>query len=316
MPFLNIGLFFFGLIGLWAGSELLVRSSLKISKRMGLSETFIGLTMLAIGTDFPEIMVALTGAVENNKGANTSDIIVGNIIGSNMGQIGLVLGIAGLLKVLHIKKRETIHNGIMLLIATLIMFILSLDGNLNKKDGIIFLVLYGVYLLTLKKESKLAKIKEKFRQNKEKPIFLILELALGLLILSEASKMVIERGIMLASDFGVSQMMVGILLVGLGTSLPELVVSINAIIKGSSGLSVGNLIGSNIVDILVAFGSSATITTWAIDRRIVLFDMPYLLLLCVIVVLFLLTRERLERKESMLILTLYGIYVALKFSGW
>ncbi|MGD9129115.1 MAG: calcium/sodium antiporter [Candidatus Woesebacteria bacterium] len=309
-------LFFLGLVGLWFGSELIIRGAIKISRQLGLSETFVGLTILAIGTDFPEIMVSLTGAIERNQGIETSGIIVGNVIGSNMGQIALVMGIAGLFRVLKMKKEKVLYNGLVLILSTFIFFVLALDGEISKTDGFIFLVLYLFYFITLKKQSSLEKIKLKIKREKSKSFLPLLQLAVGLVIIAESSQLVIEKGIEIASLLGLSQYVIGVVLVGIGTSLPEMVVSISAVLKKADGLSMGNLIGSNIVDILVALGSGAVISGWNVDRRAVTFDLPFLLLTVVVVVLFMFTRERLERKESLLLLSLYGIYITLKLNGW
>lgn len=315
MPLLIL-YFLLGLVGLWLGAELITRSAQKISRMLGLSETFVGLTILAFGTDFPEIMIAVTGAIEKNKGVPTDGIVVGNILGSTMAQISLVLGLAGFLKILKIKKRETIHNGIALIISTVLFFFLALDGTISKGDGLIFLVFYLFYFLTLRRQTKLDKIKKRLRRKKQKPLIPTVQLVCGLLVIGQASHMVLNNGIKMAELFGVSQLMIGIILVGIGTSLPELVVSITAVLKGSVGLSVGNLIGSNIVDVLVALGTSSFISGWSVERSIVFFDIPYLMFTCVVVVLFLFTKEKLERKESILIFSLYVIYIALKFNGW
>jgi len=312
----NLAFFGVGLVGLWIGAELIVRGAMKISKRLGLSETFIGLTMLAIGTDFPEIMVALTGAIDQLNGKETADLIVGNILGSTMSQIALVLGIAGTMKVLKLNKKEILQNGLMVILATCLFFILSLDGMISRGDGLIFVVVYIFYFLTLNKTSKIAQLKNKFRKKKGNPIFPLAQLAIGLIVISEASHLVLDNGINIASDLGISQMLVGIILIGVGTSLPELVVSIKAVMSGSNGLSVGNLIGSNIIDILIALGGSALIGGWRIDRSVAMFDIPFLLLTTVIVVLFLLTKQTLERKESFLLLGMYGVYLMLKLTGW
>ena len=126
----------------------------------------------------------------------------------------------------------------------------------------------------------------------------------------------VENGANIATELGVSQMIVGVILIGLGTSLPELVVSISALIKGANGLSVGNLIGSNLIDIAIALGGSAMISGWQIERSIATFDLAYLLFTSVVVVLFLLTKGTLERKESFLIMSLYIIYISLKALGF
>ncbi len=310
-------IFVAGLFGLWLGSELIVKGATVIAKRMGLSETFIGMTILAFGTDFPEIMVAMTGAIEQQQGINTSGLVVGNIVGSNMSQISLVLGVSGLLRVLKAEKNETVKNGLMLIASTFLVLVLSLDGFISPTDGLILLVFYLGYFFSLQQKTKISKLKGSFRRFlKPKSVAPLLKLGIGLFILAQASDLVVDSGIEIAQLMGLSQMIVGVLMIGLGTSLPELVVSVSAVIKGSGGLSIGNIIGSNIIDLLVALGGSAVIGGWTVTRGIATFDFAYLLFTSVVVVLFLLTKEKLERKESFLILSLYVIYFVLKVLGF
>ncbi len=308
--------FIIGLIGLWIGAELIIKAAGKISKFFGLSEVFIGLTMLALGADFPEIMLSFTAAMEKRAGKEVDPIIVGNILGSTMCQIALILGLAGLLSILKMKKKITLHNGIMLLISSGLLFLVSLDGFISRADGLIFVIVYLVYFLTLQRQTMLSKVRKNFKIKSENPIYAILQLALGLFVIVESSQLVLTNSIAMAESFGVSQLLIGILLVGLGTSLPELVIAITAVIKGSDGLSIGNLMGCYIVDVLISLGASALLGGWTVDRKVVFFDMPYLIFTTVVVVLFLLTREKLERKESALIILLYLIYIVLKFNGW
>ena len=307
---------FLGILGLWLGSELITTGATKIARRFGLSETFIGLTILAIGTDFPEIMVAMTGAVDQLHGEEMTGLVVGNIVGSNMSQISLVLGIAGLLKVFKMKKNEVMHNGMMLIASTLTLLLLSLDGRLSRVDGLILVSFYVAYFFSLKQKSGLSIVKGKIKRFKGNNFKSFLKIVIGLVILAQASHWVVENAATIATQLGVSQMIVGVILIGLGTSLPELVVSISALTKGANGLSVGNLIGSNLIDISIALGGSAIIGGWQIERSIATFDLAYLLFTSVVVVLFLLTKESLERKESFLILSLYLVYVSLKGLGF
>lgn len=318
-------LFAVGLIGLWAGAEAVTRSSLGIARKLKLSETFIGLTILALGTDLPEIIVSVTGAIEQKAGLETSGLVIGNIVGSTMGQIGLVLGLAGVLKVLEINKQEIVTNGSIMMTSALAFWLFSQDGMLSQTDGLFMLIGFVVYLLILgTNERKLARLSEKHQSKKR--IFhkqagqsmwrYSLELVAGLVAIAATSHLVITQGLLIAEMLNISQVLVGIIMIGVGTSLPELVVSINAIMKGSSGLSVGNLIGSNIIDILLALGLSATIGGWQVPLRITVFDLPFLMVTSVIIILFLLTRKKLERKESLLILALYWGYILLKLQGF
>lgn len=306
-----------GLVGLWLGAELIVQACQKIAEKLKLSETFVGLTLLSLGTNFPEIMISLTGALEKRSGLVTDDIILGNIIGAFMTNLTLILGFAGLLKVIKIDKQETIYNGLILIISSALFFFLSLDGNISFMDGAILLAFYLFYFFGLKRKNKSSSSKKQRKSIVGRQLTMpIVQLLFGLFVIATAAHSVLANSIKMAENFGVSQLLVGIILVGIGTSLPELVIAMSATFKGSGGLSLGNLIGSSIVHILVSLGSSSLISKWSISRNIVYFDIPYLMLVAVVVVLFLFTKGKLERKESILLLFLYFIYLGLKFSGW
>ncbi len=312
----HLFLLFVGLVGLWFGSELLTNSAQKIARKIGLSETFIGLTVLAFGTGFPEIIIGINGALDKLAGHDTTGLVIGNVIGSNMIQISLVLGLSGLLKIFKMKKEVVIKNGIVLVASTLCLFLLALDGTLSRADGLILIMFYLVYFFSLQRKTKISIVKGKFRSLKARSFLPVIKIIVGLLILSQASEWVIDHGTEISDALGLSQMIVGAFLIALGTSLPELAVSINAIVKGSEGLSIGNLIGSNIINVAVTLGLSSVISGWEIQRSVANFDLAYLLFTSVIVVLFLLTKETLERKESFLILCLYAVYLSLKVLGF
>jgi len=316
-------LFIVGLLGLWAGADAVTKGSLGIARKVGFSETFVGMTILALGTDLPEVIVSITGAIEQTTGVETAGLVIGNIVGSTMGQIGLVLGIAGVLKALEVDKQEIISNGSIMIASALAFWLFAQDGFISPTDGVFLIVGYVMYLVILgtneRKMSKIAKHKKHkkvFKKLKQPMWKFIFELVIGLVVVAATSHLVITEGLVIAEMLNISQMLVGIIMIGVGTSLPELVVSINAIMRGSSGLSVGNLIGSNIVDILLALGLSATIGGWKVPRNITAFDLPFLMVTSIIIILFLLTRKKLERKESFLILALYYGYIMLKLQGF
>ena len=316
-------LFVVGLLGLWAGADAITRGSLGIARKFRLSEAFVGMTILALGTDLPEVIVSITGAIEQRAGVETAGLVIGNIIGSTMGQIGLVLGIAGVLKVLEINKQEIISNGSAMIAAALAFWLFAQDGFISPTDGLFLLAGYVLYLVLLssneRKLSKLAKKSKKkklFKRDKQVMWRHVLELLIGLVVVGATSHLVITQGLIIAEMLEISQMLVGIIMIGLGTSLPELAVSFNAIFRGSTELSIGNLIGSNIVDILLALGLSATIGGWKVPRNITTFDLPFLIVTSIIIIMFLLSRKKLERKESFLILALYYGYIMLKLQGF
>lgn len=319
----NFVLFFIALFLLWLGAEMVTRAAIKIAKSLAMSEGFIGLTIVAIGTSFPEIIIAVTGAIRQLNGIDSSPIVIGNVIGSSMANLALILGIMGLLKVIKLQKSELLLDMLMLVMSNTIFYFLGQDGIINRQDGILLILFYLVYLLflnrqNLKKQSLLFKKNQKIKTKKIQKINYLsfFQLIFGLVILSKASQMVLSHGVLIANVLGVNEMLVGILLVGLGSSLPELMVSITAMRKGSTALSLNNLIGSNILNVFLALGVSGTITSWEINRQLVLFDVPYLLFTTIIAVLFLLSKNKFERKESILMIALYAIYIILKLFGF
>ena len=326
MGMLNWLLFLTGLFLLWFGADLITRAALKIAKALSLSEGFIGLTILAIGTGFPEIIISVTGAMQNLQGVDNSQIIVGNIIGSCMSNLALILGLSGLLRIIRLHKTSVFFDSLVLVLSTGIFYLVAKDGLISREDGLVFILFYLIYLVFLNRRNLQGQLKKAKRQLKRKTSRAIrrrkpklvhfIQLIIGLLILTKASSLVLERGTLIASQLGVNEMLVGILLIGLGSSLPELAVSINAASKGSIALSLNNLIGSNILDIFLALGVSSTISSWEISRSVVQFDLPYLLFTSVIAVLFLFSKNKLQRNESILMIALYVIYVILKAMGF
>jgi len=319
---INFLLFLLAIFLLWLGAESVTKAAIKIAKSLALSESFIGLTIVAIGTSFPEIVISVTGAIQNLNGEETSQIVLGNVIGSGMANLALVLGILGIFKVIKLKKTELLLDMLMLVMSTTIFYLVSQDGLIGLQDGILLILFYFIYLLFLnrqnfKKQTLLFR-RKKFKKKRLKKIKFahLLQLIFGLIILSKASQMVLDAGVVLAENLGINEMLVGILLVGLGSSLPELMVSVNAILKGSTALSLNNLIGSNILNVFLALGVSSTISTWEVSRQVVRFDIPYLLFTSIVAVLFMLSKNKFERNESLLMISLYAIFIVLKISGF
>lgn len=320
---LNFLLFILALFLLWLGAETVTKAAIKIAKSLALSEGFIGLTIVAIGTSFPEIIISVTGAIQHLRGQDSSQIVIGNVIGSGMANLALILGILGIFKVIKLKRTQLLFDMLMLVMSTTIFYLVSQDGLINRQDGVLLILFYLMYLLflnrqNLKRQNLLFKNRKKFKVKKIKKIkfFDLIQLIIGLVILAKASQMVLNNGVAIADILGVNEMLVGILLVGLGSSLPELMVSLNAMIKGSAVLSLNNLIGSNILNVFLSLGVSSVITTWDVNRQLVQFDIPYLLFTSIIAVLFLLSKSKFERNESILMLALYSIFIILKIFGF
>lgn len=310
----DIFLIIFGLIGLWLGTELVIKGAVNIAEYYKLSQVFIGLAILSIGTDLPEIVIAINASLHNTIGnTDTSGIIIGNAIGSSFSQISIVLGTVGLFGYLTLKKRHLFEDGIMLLGSILLIILLSIDGEITRIDGIVLIVVYLIYYFRLYYEERIGKkIKKKFSKHIKKDILLLI---IGIIIIIFTSELVVDNSIIFAERFGIRQSFVGIIIIGLGTSLPELALALNAVRKKAGGLSVGNLIGSNIFDMLVPVGMGASISKLQIEKSLLLFDLPFLFILSFIVLFFFYKKKGLQKIEAVFLISIFILYATLKIVG-
>lgn len=310
----EVFLIFFGLIGLWLGTELVIKGAVNIAEYYKLSQVFVGLAILSIGTDLPEIVIAINASLHNVIGnTETSGIIIGNAIGSSFSQISLVLGSVGLLGYLTLKKRHLYEDGIMLLGSVLLVMLLGFDGKINRVDGIVLIVVYLIYYFRLFHQERIGKkIKKRFSKHIRKDILFLI---IGIIIVIFASELVVDKAIYFAENFGIKQSFVGIIIIGLGTSLPELALALNAVRKKAKGLSVGNLIGSNIFDMLIPVGMGASISELKIEKSLILFDLLFLLFLSFIVLIFFYKKKGLQKIEAILLIGIFVLYASLKIFG-
>ncbi len=318
MLLFDLAIFIAALLAIWLGANIITRSALRLSKAWGMSEGFVGMTILALGTSFPEITLSITGAIQKLHGNDASDIVVGNAIGASMNQLILILAISGLIRAIKFRKNNVFFNSTFVIAAATAFYFFSRDAAISKTEGAILGIFYIIYLLFLSRQNFLeqigSKIKNKLVKHKMRWSDL-LWLITGLVIIAKSSQLVLAKGVSLASGLGISEATVGILMLGFGVSLPELMIAINAAVKGARDLSLGNLIGGTIVNICVAMAAGATISAWQIERGLMQFDIPYLLFSVVIVVLFIASRNKLDRKEAILLLSLYLVYIFLKAMG-
>ncbi len=307
-------LILFGLTGLWLGTELVIKGAVNIAEYYKLSQVFVGLAILSIGTDLPEIIIAINASLHNAIGnTDTSGIIIGNAIGSSFSQISIVLGTTGLVGYLTLKKRHLFEDGVMLLGSVLLVILLGYDGNITRIDGIVLIVVYLIYYFRLFHQERIGKkIKKEFSKHIRKDIIYLI---IGIIIIIFTSELVVDNSISFAEDFGIKQSFVGIIILGLGTSLPELALALNGVRKKASGLSVGNLIGSNIFDMLIPVGMGATISELEIEKNLILFDLPFLFILSFIVLFFFYKKKGLQKIEAAVLVGIFVLYTTLKVLG-
>ncbi len=306
-----------GLVLIWFGSELVIKGANNYATRHGWSKSFISLTLLSFCSNLPELTITASGVLKQYQGQDMSALIFGNIIGSNISQITLVLGIAGLIAKLKTSRKEMVGVGAFLGVSTWLLWFAAQDGRISQSEGGALLVIYVVFLLSLPRILAVKTTRSKLKGIfVKKSILTLFQVVAGLVVMSLTSQLILNNATLLADQLGISQSIVAIFIIGLGTSLPELFVTLQAIKKRSVDLSVGTILGSNIVGSSLALGGSALFFGWPVDRAVASFDLSFLFFITIVVTLFLITRSRLERKEAILMLWLYVIYCVLKLLGF
>lgn len=301
------------LAGLWFGTELAIRGAVSIAKRFGVSEFIVGVAILSIGSDLPELAIAIDGAIKILGGNDVSTVIVGSALGSSLGQIGFVLGIIAFIAYLTLPLRIVHLHGGILLGSILVLGLLGADGVVTRAEGLALLVVYSVYLIALFTEVKPPNGAD--GQSVLALLRTLTYLAIGLVLVVGSAELTVTSAQRVAASFGVSDAFVAIVIIGLGTSLPELSISVGAVLKGRYRMSVGNLIGSTIFDVLVPIGVAAAISGLRFERGMFRFEVPYLFALSLVVLLFFARRRGIKKHEAAIILAIYVAYVLLKFYG-
>jgi cation:H+ antiporter len=307
---LNLVLVILGLVALWQGTDFALEGALRISSRFGVSRGFVGLTVLAIGTGLPELVVGVVGGMEQLAGVEASGVVVGNMTGSVVTQGAVVLGVSGLLSHLRLAPRMIRRDGIILLLAIGLFALVGSDGRIVRSEGAVLIVGYAIYLVALFQAERSGKDAPKPTEGRA--IVDLLTVTLGLATVVVAAHVVIVNAISIADDWNVSQTVVGIFLVGAGTSLPELALSVRAAAKGQSSMSVGNVIGSNTFDLMVPVGASSAIFPLTVSRDVMIIDIPVMAIVTVTALVFFIRKKGLQKGEALTLLVMYGAYLILR----
>lgn len=293
------------------GGHWLLKASVGLSLRLMIPRIIIGMTVVSFATSAPELIVSLNSALEGH-----ADIALGNVIGSNIANLGLVLGIVTILTTIGVEKSFYKTDWPVMMIASIMLYVfIAFDGVLERYEGIILLVSLIVFLVYLLKFQEKAVVVDEVVVQKEMSISVILIfLVLGGIGLWSGSELLIKGAVNLANDFGVSERVIGVTIISIGTSIPELAASIIAIIKKEKAISLGNLIGSNIFNILAVLGITSIITPITVqDDHLLTSDIMWMLVLALMVLplVFLPVKMKLSWKEGLILLGFYVVFVTL-----
>ncbi len=308
--FLILGLFI-----LWVGAELLVKGSSSLAIGLGIRPLIVGLTIVAMGTSSPELAVSLIAALRETK-----DLSLANIIGSNIANIGLVVGVCALIRPLKIEQSMLRYEVPIMVIGTIIFSVLSYDREIGRLDGFILLLGFIVFLVIMIKASQKDRSKAKMDASfvdirKDKKLFgkQFVYIIVGLVGLVGSSYLIVQSAEYIAEYAGVSPFVIGVSIVAVGTSLPELAISAVGVARGRVDIAVGNAVGSNIFNTLFVIATVSVITPIPVDRSLFSLHYPAMLLFTLISVPMLRSRFRLSRWEGGLLLFLYFIFMFLIF---
>lgn len=304
-----------GLVLLTIGAEILIRGATALARQFGVSELLIGLTLVGFGTSTPELVSSVQAALAGSPG-----VAVGNVVGSNIVNILFILGLSAAIAPFAVDQKAFRRDGFVCLAATLAAIGVSMTGEFGRIAGAAFLAAITAYIAYAfvserrHPESPLTEqhLADAAKVQGPKIIWLDVIMALGgLALLVAGARFLVTGSINIAAALGISETIIGLTVVAVGTSLPELVTSVMAALRGKSGLALGNVVGSNIYNIFGILGVTAVIHPVAAPAEIVAFDNWVMLGATLLMMIFVMTKSRLSRAEGVLLAVVYVIYV-----GW
>lgn len=304
MLFVELLLLAFGFVLLVKGADWFVEGSSGVADKFGIPQLVIGLTIVAMGTSAPEAAVSITAAIKGN-----AEITVGNIVGSNILNIWIILGIASVITSIAVAKTTIRYEIPIMLVATLILLVCGYTGGtINLLEGILMWVCFIGYLGYMFVMCKKGEMQAEEIEVTDSPIWkLLVQGIIGLVLVVWGSDVTVDAATSLAQMFGMSERFIGLTIVALGTSLPELFTSVIAARKGKADIAIGNIVGSNIFNILFVVGTSALIIPVVFASNFVI-DCVVAILAGVVLWACVFRKQRLTRPSGIFMLVCYVIY--------
>jgi cation:H+ antiporter len=309
---LAIFLFFIALVLILKGADWFVGTAAEMAEGFHVSKVLIGATLVSFATVAPEFFVSVIAAAMGKV-----EMAVGNAVGSPVANIGLILGCCVCFTFMPVSREMLKRECVMMLTAVVLLFLFSFNKVITRPISLFFLFLVCIYVRYSLRQA--GNVRKKWRKEGVipktdfNPKRELLFFSVGAIMVIGGSRLLILSGTTIAMYFGISEGIIGLTLVAFGTSLPELFTSVVAVTKGHKEISVGNIIGANILDIILVLGVSGLIRPLPIDRNIQFFATPILLLLSVLLIIFGRTRRGFQRWEGGILVAVYSLYIFYLF---
>jgi cation:H+ antiporter len=303
----------FGIVLLYFGGEFLVAHASKLARHWGISPMVVGLTIVAFATSSPELAATIAASFKG-----TSDVALGNVIGSNIANIGLILGVSALIYPIMTSIKFIVREGVFMIAVSGIMAVLSLNGILNRIEGLGFIVLISAYLVVVIKTCRNEDIPENMTSDvQEQPdgsvLYSVCMVILGIVLLVIGADRLVEGAVTIARTFGIPERVIGLTMVALGTSLPELASCVVAAYKKETDIILGNVIGSNIFNVLCVLGTAVLIRPLEFNADGIHIDLLVMMFFSMLILPFLITGLQLSRREGVILIAGYAGYMVFLF---
>ena len=302
-------LFIIGLVALYIGADLLIRGASRLARDLGVNALVIGLTVVAMGTSMPELLVGVVASVRDS-----GDIAIGNVVGSNIANIALILGIGAMIRPIRVQMRLLVREVPLMILATMAFYVLALDQSLQRWDGAILLVGFVAYTLYLLKGARMEPPAIEVEYQKFVPSggtlsSHILLTVLGLGTLLGGAQMVVSGASEAARFLGISELAVGLTVVAIGTSLPELATAIAASVQDEGDILVGNVVGSNVFNVLAVLGTSSLARPLHVAQSVIFVEAPVMIVVSILLLPFVWSTLRVTRSEGVILVAAYVAFV-------
>ena len=305
-------LLFAGLALLFVSGKFLVDSSVAISRRLRIPRMIIGLTVVAFGTSAPELLVSLQAAF-----SGFPEIAMGNVVGSNISNILLVLAITALIFPIPVPKSSVKRDWPIMMAVSVLLYVFAMNGWISRLEGVIFVSLLGLYILFSVIRSRGAErvVEQEADQGHMKWWVAGIIFLISVVGLAFGADLLVENAALVAEKMGMSKRVVSITMIAVGTSIPEVATSVIAALKKETDISVGNIIGSNIMNILSVLGFTSLVSPISVSAEISGFDIPWMLGISLLLLFLMLpaSRSRITRWEGSFMIVIYLVYIYFLF---